>query len=28
VLFQLREVALHGRATRVAHYEQPLFAWR
>jgi 8-oxo-dGTP pyrophosphatase MutT (NUDIX family) len=27
VLFQLREVALHGRATRVAHYEQPLFAW-
>ena len=28
ILFQLREVALHGRATRVAHYEQPLFAWR
>ncbi len=27
VLFQLREVALHGRATRVAHYEQPVFAW-
>ena len=28
VLFQLREVAVHGRDTRVAHYEQPLFAWR
>lgn len=28
ILFQLREVALHGRATRVAHYEQPLFAWK
>jgi 8-oxo-dGTP pyrophosphatase MutT (NUDIX family) len=28
ILFQLREVGLHGRATRVAHYEQPLFAWR
>lgn len=28
ILFQLREVALHGRDTRVAHYEQPLFAWR
>lgn len=28
VLYQLREVALHGRATRVAHYEQPRFAWR
>lgn len=28
ILLQLREVALHGRATRVAHYEQPLFAWR
>ena len=27
VLFQLREVAIHGRATRVAHYEQPVFAW-
>jgi 8-oxo-dGTP pyrophosphatase MutT (NUDIX family) len=27
VLFQLREVALHGRDTRVAHYEQPVFAW-
>jgi len=28
ILYQLREVALHGRATRVAHYEQPVFAWR
>jgi 8-oxo-dGTP pyrophosphatase MutT (NUDIX family) len=28
VLFQLREVAIHGRATRVSHYEQPLFAWK
>ena len=28
VLYQLREVALHGRATRVNHLEQPVFAWR
>ena len=28
ILFQFREVALHGRPTRVAHYEQPIFAWR
>ncbi len=28
ILFQLREVAMWGRATRVAHYEQPVFAWR
>jgi len=28
VLYQFREVALHGRDTRVAHYEQPVFAWR
>jgi ADP-ribose pyrophosphatase YjhB (NUDIX family) len=28
VLFQLREVAIHGRATRVSHYEQPVFAWK
>ncbi len=28
VLYQLREVGLHGRATRVAHFEQPVFAWR
>lgn len=27
VLFQLREVVLRGEATRVAHYEQPVFAW-
>lgn len=28
VLYQFREVVLHGRATRVAEYEQPVFAWR
>ena len=28
ILFQLREVALRGLETRVAHYEQPVFAWR
>lgn len=28
VLHQFREVALHRRATRVAHFEQPVFAWR
>lgn len=28
ILYQLREVALHGRTTRVAHYEQPVFAWK
>ncbi len=28
ILFQLREAALFGRATRVAHFEQPVFAWR
>ena len=28
ILYQFREVALHGRCTRVAHYEQPVFAWR
>ena len=27
MIFQFREVALHGRATRVAGYEQPKFAW-
>jgi len=27
VLYQLREVAIWGRTTRVAHYEQPVFAW-
>ncbi|MFG1925488.1 NUDIX hydrolase [Cryptosporangium sp. NPDC048952] len=28
VLHQFREVALYGRATSVAHLEQPVFAWR
>jgi hypothetical protein len=28
IVYQLREVALHGRDTRVAHFEQPPFAWR
>lgn len=28
ILFQLREVAVWGRTTRVSHYEQPVFAWR
>jgi 8-oxo-dGTP pyrophosphatase MutT (NUDIX family) len=28
VLYQFREVVMHGRATRVAHLEQPVFAWR
>lgn len=28
VLYQFREVGMHGRDTRVAHYEQPVFAWR
>ena len=28
VIFQLREVAVHGRGTRVANYEQPVFAWK
>ena len=27
MIYQLREVALHGRSTRVRHYEQPVFAW-
>ena len=27
VLYQLREVALRGRSTRVAHFDQPVFAW-
>ncbi len=27
MLYQFREVALAGRTTRVAHFEQPLFAW-
>ncbi|HEY2303864.1 MAG TPA: CoA pyrophosphatase [Acidimicrobiales bacterium] len=28
ILLQFREVALHGRPTRVNHYEQPTWAWR
>ena len=28
ILYQLREVAMHGRDTRVAHFEQPPFAWK
>jgi 8-oxo-dGTP pyrophosphatase MutT (NUDIX family) len=28
VVYQFRELALHGRTTRVAHFEQPVFAWR
>jgi mutator protein MutT len=27
-LLQFREVCLHGRDTRVAHFDQPAFAWR
>jgi len=28
VVYQLREVVVHGRATRVAHFEQPVWAWK
>lgn len=28
MLYQAREVLLHGRATRVAHFEQPRWAWQ
>src|SRR5215831_13623732 len=28
IVFQLREVVVRGEATRVAHFEQPVFAWR
>jgi mutator protein MutT len=28
ILYQLHEVAMEGRETRVADFEQPLFAWR
>lgn len=28
LIYQFREVCLLGRATRVAHFEQPEFAWR
>ena len=27
-LYQFRELCLRGRATRVAHFDQPAFAWR
>jgi mutator protein MutT len=28
VLYQFREVGILGRSTRVAHYDQPVFAWK
>ena len=28
VVYQMREVLVHGRATRVDHLEQPVWAWR
>jgi 8-oxo-dGTP pyrophosphatase MutT (NUDIX family) len=28
IVYQLREVVVRGVPTRVAHYEQPVFAWR
>lgn len=28
LIYQFREVAMHGRATRVSHFEQPQFAWK
>ncbi len=28
ILYQFREVALRGEPTRVAHYDQPTFAWK
>ncbi len=28
LLYQFRELCLHGRTTRVAHFEQPAFAWK
>lgn len=28
ILYQFREVCLLGRQTRVAHFEQPMFAWK
>jgi mutator protein MutT len=28
MLYQFREVCVAGRATRVAHFEQPVFAWK
>ena len=28
VIYQMREVVVHGRLTRVNHFEQPVWAWR
>jgi 8-oxo-dGTP pyrophosphatase MutT (NUDIX family) len=28
VVYQMREVVVHGRPTRVNHFEQPVWAWR
>lgn len=28
LIYQFREVAMHGRATRVAHFGEPQFAWK
>lgn len=28
VIYQFRELAIHHRTTRVAQYEQPVFAWK
>ena len=28
ILYQFREVCVAGRSTRVAHFEQPVFAWK
>jgi 8-oxo-dGTP pyrophosphatase MutT (NUDIX family) len=28
VIYQMREVVVHGRGTRVDHFEQPVWAWR
>lgn len=28
ILYQFRELCIAGRATRVAHFEQPVFAWK
>jgi 8-oxo-dGTP pyrophosphatase MutT (NUDIX family) len=28
VVYQMREVVVHGRPTRVSHFEQPVWAWR
>ncbi len=28
MIYQFREVAVYGNATRVAHFEQPFFAWK